>query len=424
MRIYPIHVKNAAALTAEIIDGNQPADSHLKRFFRAHRNMGLHDRGFVADIVYGCLRHRRYLEHLCGIEEIEPAPSSLVAAYLVATQNCSVEEIRQLGFVDEANRLARRSRHVDTTGLPFAVRANLPDWLANRLREQFGDSEAEALATALNRPASVDLRVNTLKARREEVQSRLAAQGFSTEPTRFSPVGLRRAEHAPLESTRCYQDGQLEIQDEGSQLLSYLVQPRRNEILVDFCAGGGGKSLHLSALMSDTGTIYAFDVSRSRLARLSARQRRAGGRNVRAVAITDEDDARVKRLQGKVDRVLIDAPCSGTGTLRRHPELKWRAVDLAKHAATQRRILDAAARLVKPGGRLVYATCSLLREENDDVVAEFLADRSDFKFVPAQEILARRRIALACLDPALRLLPHCHETDGFYAAALSRTFNT
>jgi 16S rRNA (cytosine967-C5)-methyltransferase len=287
-----------------------------------------------------------------------------------------------------------------------------------------GDIEAESLASAVNHPAPVDIRVNTLTARREQVQTQLAAEGIATDPTRFSPVGLRCTERAALESTDCHEDGNFEVQDEGSQLLSYLIQPKRNEILVDFCAGAGGKSLHLSALMVDTGTIYAFDKSRSRLARLSPRLRRAGAHNVHPVAIADENDARVKRMHGKVDRVLIDAPCSGTGTLRRHPELKWRALDLAKFAAVQRRILAAAAGLVKPGGRLVYATCSVLREENDDVIAEFLADRADFKLLSAQEILARRRIALTCTDPALRLFPHRHQTDGFYAAALARVVDT
>jgi 16S rRNA (cytosine967-C5)-methyltransferase len=424
MRIYPIHVHNAAALTAEIVDGNLAADSHLERFFRAHRNMGGRDRSFVADAVYGCLRHRRYLEYLSGIEEFQSAPSFLVAAYLWAIRNCPVEEIRQTGLVDEANRLAQRTQRVDTADLPFAIRTSLPDWLANRLRDQLGDIEAESLASAVNHPAPVDIRVNTLTARREQVQTQLAAEGIATDPTRFSPVGLRCTERAALESTDCHEDGNFEVQDEGSQLLSYLIQPKRNEILVDFCAGAGGKSLHLSALMVDTGTIYAFDKSRSRLARLSPRLRRAGAHNVHPVAIADENDARVKRMHGKVDRVLIDAPCSGTGTLRRHPELKWRALDLAKFAAVQRRILAAAAGLVKPGGRLVYATCSVLREENDDVIAEFLADRADFKLLSAQEILARRRIALTCTDPALRLFPHRHQTDGFYAAALARVVDT
>jgi 16S rRNA (cytosine967-C5)-methyltransferase len=210
------------------------------------------------------------------------------------------------------------------------------------------------------------------------------------------------------------------VQDEGSQLLSLLLEPKRQEMVVDFCAGAGGKALHLAALMANTGSVYAFDVSARRLERLKPRLARAGVDNVRRVVIRDERDDRVQRLAGKIDRVLVDAPCSGTGTLRRNPDIKWRALDVQKLAAVQCAILASASTLLKPGGRLVYATCSLLREENEDVVAGFLATHPDFVIVPAAEVLARRHVALIPDSEFLRLLPHRHRTDGFFAAVLER----
>jgi 16S rRNA (cytosine967-C5)-methyltransferase len=233
---------------------------------------------------------------------------------------------------------------------------------------------------------------------------------------------LRRTERAPLFKTRCFSEGLFEVQDEGSQLLALLVEPKRQEMVADFCAGAGGKTLELAALMDNSGSVYAFDVSGKRLDRLKPRLARAGLHNVRAVVIDDERDPRVRRLESKFDRVLVDAPCSGTGTLRRSPDIKWRTIDLERLVSTQRAILAAAARLVKPGGRLVYATCSLLAEENDAVTDDFLAAHPDFAPLTAADILARRQIELPAVTtgPALRLLPHRHRTDGFYALAMER----
>jgi len=215
-------------------------------------------------------------------------------------------------------------------------------------------------------------------------------------------------------------DGLIEVQDEGSQLLSLLLEPRRNEMVADFCAGAGGKTLHLGALMANSGSLYAFDVAPRRLDRLKPRCRRAGLHNVRTIAIQHERDSRIQRLTGKFDRVLVDAPCSGTGTLRRSPDIKWRSIDLDRLASAQASILEAASRLLKPGGRLVYATCSLLREENEDIVAAFLSAHADFTVQPVNELLARRQIPLIMDGDWLRLLPHRHQTDGFFAAVLTR----
>jgi 16S rRNA (cytosine967-C5)-methyltransferase len=415
MMAKPILLKSAGELLARILDGNAPADRQMEAYFRAHPAMGARDRAFVAETVYGCLRQRRLLEHVAG----EAGAAGLVAALLLA-EGYSTRALAEAGYRGETRGLVERTRTLDLATLPFAIRTNLPDWLAEKLRAQCGEPEAERLAQSLNEPAPVDLRVNTLKATREMVQARLAQEGFPCTPTPYSPVGLRRADRAPLFHTRCFQEGLFEIQDEGSQLLAVLLEPRRHEMVADFCAGAGGKTLHLGALMANTGTVYAFDVSPRRLERLKPRLRRAGLDNVRAVAIAHERDARVQRLHGKIDRVLVDAPCSGTGTLRRNPDIKWRKIDLAELTAAQQRILAAAAALVKPGGRLVYATCSLLREENENVVEAFLRGHAEFHVVPVNEILERRHVPLTMPTEALRLLTHRHHTDAFYAVALQR----
>jgi 16S rRNA (cytosine967-C5)-methyltransferase len=191
-------------------------------------------------------------------------------------------------------------------------------------------------------------------------------------------------------------------------------------MVVDFCAGAGGKTLELGALMANSGTLYAFDIVAKRLEKLKPRLARAGLDNVRSVVIGHERDERVRRLAGKADRVLVDAPCSGSGTVRRNPDIKWRPLNLDEITATQQRILEAAATLVKPGGRLVYATCSLLREENEDIVNAFLAAHDTFHLVPVGEVLARRNIPLPDMGEMLRLYPHRHNTDGFFAAVLER----
>jgi 16S rRNA (cytosine967-C5)-methyltransferase len=230
-----------------------------------------------------------------------------------------------------------------------------------------------------------------------------------------------------LHKVAAFAGGAFEVQDEGSQLLALLTDAKRGEMVVDFCAGAGGKTLALGAAMRNTGRLYAFDVSGHRLDAIKPRLARSGLSNVHPVQIAHERDDRIKRLTGKVDRVLVDAPCSGLGTLRRNPDLKWRQSPalLSDLLARQAAILRSAARLLKPGGRLVYATCSLLQSENEQVAEAFTAEQgASFEVLPAQGLLEAGRVAAAAdlvSGPYLRLWPHRHRSDGFFAAAWRRS---
>ena len=390
--------------------------------------MGSQDRAFAAEQVYACLRHRRLLEHyVANTHTATPgvAVSSaerLLAAHLMRNAGWSARALAGVG-VEGADDLARALRGTDARELPFAVRNSLPDWLADAVQRQWPD-EAEALAQALLTAAPVDLRANTLKTTRPDLQAELAAAGYACEATPYSPHGVRRQERKPLFQTAAFREGRFEVQDEGSQLVTLLLAPRPGERVVDFCAGGGGKTLHASALMENRGSLYAFDVSERRLDRMRKRLARAGASNVRVLALTSERDPRLQRHRDHMDAVLVDAPCTGSGTLRRNPDMKWRTWDFAALSRQQADILAAAAHLVRPGGRLVYATCSLLAAENEEIVEAFLAAHPGFAAEPAADALAAHGIVVPrAATPAgyLELLPHRHRTDGFFAALLVRS---
>ncbi|MEX0960492.1 MAG: RsmB/NOP family class I SAM-dependent RNA methyltransferase [Burkholderiales bacterium] len=393
-----------------------PADAVLREFFRSHREIGSHDRGFVAESVFTVLRHKRLLEAIVP----SPSPRRLILAALVKLQGQSIGAIGNLLQPGDKDWLAA-VKQADIASLPMAVRLSLPDWLWTRLCAQTGESEAVALGRALLIPAPLDLRVNPLMTNRDEALRQLAASSIEAAPTPYSPLGIRLAGKPPINAHPLFKSGAVEVQDEGSQLLGFLLAPKRREMVVDFCAGAGGKTLLLGALMQSQGRLYALDVSEKRLNSLKPRLARSGLSNVHPQRIASENDIKVKRLAGKIDRVLVDAPCTGLGTLRRNPDLKWRqsAGSAAELAAKQKSILRSAATLLRAGGRLVYATCSLLQEENEAVVQAFLAERPDFRIVPAQTALDEQRIAIESGE-LFRVSPHRHGTDGFFAAVLER----
>ena len=407
------------ALTV-ILPARAPADAQLRTFFREHKNLGHRDRALVADTVYAALRRRRMLEHVTP----GASPREIALATLVKLQGVGLAQIESVLRPGEKAWLAQLKAR-DLAELPFELRADLPDWVIERLRPALGDAELLALARGLQDAAPLDLRVNTMKAPREAVLDRLEYDEIEAVPTRYAPQGVRLRGNPALNQHPMFLDGAVEVQDEGSQLLGMLVEPRRGEMVVDFCAGAGGKTLQMGAAMNSTGRLYAFDVSDKRLDNLAPRLKRSGLSNVFPHRIAGENDAKVKRLRGKIDRVLVDAPCTGLGTLRRNPDLKTRqtAEGLAELNAKQRAILAAAAGLVKPGGRLVYGTCSLLAEENEAVVEEFLAAHPDFRRVSAAAILEHQGVKIPGAGDYLHLYPHVHDTDGFFAAVMQRQGN-
>ncbi|CAB3641033.1 Ribosomal RNA small subunit methyltransferase B [Achromobacter pestifer] len=412
-----IRIDQVQRVLGEILQWTYPADSALSHWLRHHPNLGARDRSEVAEAVYDVLRHlRRYRQF--GESGVGPASRRLAILGLNAT--LGAEALEEGLDAAEAEWLKRVSQ-IDLATLPRAVRGSIPDWLDERLSQM---DSPETLVEALNRQASLDLRVNPLKAERDAMLTELQQSAGRYEPVAmpFSPWGIRMEGRPAINRWPQFENGSIEVQDEGSQLLALLVAPRRGEMVIDFCAGAGGKTLLLGALMRSTGRLYAFDVSAARLARAKPRFARSGLSNVVPVVIDSENDTRVKRLAGKAQRVLVDAPCSGIGTLRRNPDLKWRQHPeaLAELGQLQERILNSAARCVAPGGRLVYATCSLLAEENEVQAERFLASHPDFERVDAAEILAARCETLKLEGPYVQLRPDVHGTDGFFAAVFER----
>lgn len=411
----------ADLLCAVLADG-RGADQTLFSYFQKHPQFGSRERRGLADAVYGCLRRLRSLGDTLGQSErsdwrlTTAEAQRRIATWMAGEGHWQREEIHAV--LGDDIHFPRE----DAETLSPAVVADLPDWLYTMLSAELGAAETYTLAQALTQPAPLDLRVNSLRASRAEVVRQLQAEGIEAMLTPFSPVGLRLAARTPFSENLLYREGIVEIQDEGSQLIGFLLAPRRHEIVVDFCAGAGGKTLHLGALMANTGTLHAFDSAPRRLEQLRLRIDRAGLTTVRIARIDSLTAPPILALQGKVDRILVDAPCTGSGTVRRNPDIKWRHHDLAALITEQRRILATAATLLRPGGRLVYATCSLLPAENEEVIEDFLTSHSNFIQIPLDSLFIRLGIprTLSKKNSALRLYPHHHGTDGFYAVLLER----
>jgi 16S rRNA (cytosine967-C5)-methyltransferase len=416
MRLHPAVVAHTDEVLREVLRFTGPADAILSRYFRDHPKLGSRERNAVAEGVYAVLRNKLVY---ASFSESGHGPAMRRLALLGLADANGVDALG--GLSEEEAEWLKRIAQIDRKSLPAALRANFPQWLYDKLVARIGEERTLELAEALNRPAPLDLRVNALKAKREDVIAELASAPIACEPTPYAPLGIRIMKKPALQNLPLFQSGAIEVQDEGSQLLSHVVAPRRGEMVVDFCAGAGGKTLALGAAMRNTGRLYAFDVSEKRLSKLKPRLARSGLSNVHPVLIAHENDTKVKRLAGKADRVLVDAPCSGLGTLRRNPDMKWRQTpeSVAELTAKQTSILAGAARLVKPGGRLVYATCSLLDEENEAIVSEFVASHADFNLVPMKDVLSEQKISLEMQD-YLKLVPDLHQTDGFFAAVLER----
>ena len=400
-----------------ILPCEHPADVALSTFFRDNHKLGQQDRHFIAESVFAVLRRHAFLS---AITAPNPTPKRLLVASLLRVRGLNVRELSTV--LTEAEQKWAGELKALNPELTLAQRAELPEWAVEALQAGgMADEDLLAVGRAMQHPAPLDVRVNTIKARRDDVLSELNHSGIEADLTPLSPFGIRFKGKPALQRHPLFLEGKVEVQDEGSQLLGLLLAPRRGEMVVDFCAGAGGKTLLLGALMASTGRLYALDISEKRLAKLKPRLARSGLSNVHPQLIASERDARIKRLAGKIDRVLVDAPCSGMGTLRRNPDLKLRQTPegVANLNLTQAAILAAAAPLLKVGGRLVYATCSLLPSENEAIVEAFLAANPHFALLPANALLAEQRVEVDTGD-YLRLTPALHNTDGFFAAALTR----
>jgi 16S rRNA (cytosine967-C5)-methyltransferase len=416
-----------------------PADKLIDQYFKARRFIGSKDRAAIGELVYWCLRHKASLEWWV-VEKLGGdghARALVLAAVLLrreadmaglqtmsqdsshAFPRLSAQEATRLGKIPHELSQPARQREKN---MPLPARLNFPAWMEGKLRASFGDA-FEAELAALNEQAHTDLRVNTLKATREALLAQLAQEGFEVSPTPRSPVGIRLARRAPVFTSPAFKAGHFEVQDEGSQLVAALVDAKPGMKVIDFCAGAGGKTLALAAQMQNKGRILAWDTSEKRLSQMKERLKRAGVDNVQLHVLEHERDTFLKRHKDSADRVLVDAPCSGTGTWRRNPDLKWRFTpqDLAEVIAAQAAILQSAARLVKPGGLLVYATCSLLSEENEAQVEALLKTVSNFRVVTPGQMWDKAPPPEQPLrDACLRVSPHQDGVDGFFAAALVR----
>jgi 16S rRNA (cytosine967-C5)-methyltransferase len=396
-----------------------PADATVSRFFRDHKGLGPRERATMAETVYTVLRKKLLFDHLA------PSGSGPKERRLAILGFYGPGDFLRSALSDQEKAWLDACEKVEQADLMERHRHNLPEWLVQPLKDQLGE-EFWPLVEQLNRGAGLDLRVNDFKAKRADVQKALALSGIKAVPTPYSPWGLRIAGKPALNKHEAFVRGEFEVQDEGSQLLALLLDAKRGEMVVDFCAGAGGKTLAIGAGMRSTGRLYAFDTSAHRLDSFKPRMARSGLSNVHPAAIAHERDDRVKRLSGKIDRVLVDAPCSGLGTLRRNPDLKWRQSpqSVLEMVQKQTAILQSASRLLKSGGRLVYATCSVLPAENEDIAQAFGLANPEFVPLEASQVLAGLKVEQAptlCVGGEnggryLRLWPQRHATDGFFAA--------
>lgn len=424
-----------------------PADQVVDRFFRARRYLGSKDRRFIAEAVYGMLRHKLLIHTLfqSGLQELNGHSTSanlrsslgLYFAYLLAVERMNVGVVSEtLGSywkvqfpsvpLESFAGAVLRHYDLDLASGSVADRLSLmysfPKWMVEEWLARLGESETTALCAALNAPAPTTIRVNTLRTSVEECQKRLLQEGVATERTRLSPFGLSLAKRVNVPSLQSFKDGWFEIQDEASQIVTLLLDPQPGEIVIDACAGGGGKTLELAALMNNDGKILSFDVEARRLRNLEKRAERAGVQGLEVhlaeKGLAEQEGAGIR----KVGSILVDAPCSGLGTLRRNPGNKWRvSPGFVEHISQQQgKLLEQWSPLLKPGGRLIYSTCTLLRKENEEVVESFLARHAEFKLDSSSRVLSRWRLNHLSKNGYLYLYPHKHGTDGFFAAVMTR----
>ncbi|MFW0776421.1 MAG: RsmB/NOP family class I SAM-dependent RNA methyltransferase [Rickettsiales bacterium] len=408
-----------------------PADKLIHNYFKSRRFIGSKDRANIGELSYWVLRHKSALQWHMN-QATEPHGRDLVFAALLLRKDHTLASLRDVcedgkyaptpPNKQENDQLALLAgKSLEQNDMPAHIRLNYPEWMSEKLQDSFGDTWEDGIR-ALNGQAPTDLRVNTLKTTRDELLANLQAEGFDVSPTTTSPIGIRLAKRAPIFTSAYFKAGHFEVQDEGSQMVALLTGVEPGMKVIDFCAGAGGKTLAIAAEMHNKGRIMAWDTSKKRLDQIKDRLRRAGVDTVQTHVIESESDQFIKRHKASADRVLVDAPCSGTGTWRRNPDLKWRFTpkDLEEVVAVQQSILQSAARLAKPGGRLIYATCSILKDENEQQIERFLSKNDNFRVVCAPKIWDNSPPSE--LEPVsyLSITPHKDGVDGFFAAVLER----
>jgi 16S rRNA (cytosine967-C5)-methyltransferase len=401
-----------------------PIDATIAKYFREHRYIGSHDRGEISGLFYFIIRHYESLHWWAKHVSLHPTARVLTLAGAIfyyawnaakIKELCSGERFCPAPINDSEEKLlaAAEGKPIIHPAMPLEAQHNLPEWLVKRIMQHYGE-HAPALLAALQEEAATDIRVNTLKATHAEVIAALKEAGISASPAPYAPDGLRLRRRAGLFALPAFQQGWFEVQDAGSQYAASLVAAKAGDRVIDFCAGAGGKTLAIAAAMQGKGRIIALDVSELRMKDLAKRLKRADVQNTEIKLIKDEGDDILRRHKQTADWVLVDAPCTGSGTWRRNPDMKRRTTkqDLYELTQLQQRILTAASELIKKGGKLVYATCSLLPEENAAQVQTFLMAHPEFQIQPVQ--LGEDTVEM------VQLLPHIHHTDGFFACVLER----
>lgn len=420
----PSWLDAAGALFLEGIRAHgEPLDAVVARFLRKQRTQdwGLKDeaRGFIVDTAQGMWRARAQLDSAVRSLPFEATRGAFACLYLAGARGVPLTTLP----IDGAGGRALVDAWTKAGAAGLDVRASLPSWLVETLQRNRGAAEGEALCLSFLQTPPTSLRANTLKGDREALIDALASEGIAARASTLVPEGVVLKRRANVHRTRAFAGGLFEVQDEGSQLVSHLCQAAPGMVVVDGCAGAGGKTLHLAALMKSKGTLHAFDIAAHRLAALRERAKRAGADNVRVHSLQDDEGKRArKKLHGKADVVLVDAPCTGTGVLRRNPDTAWRLApaDVDRLVQEQARILDDYAPLVRPGGRLIYATCSLLDDENEGSLASFLARTPNFVRLTARAVLGRQGIEVAGVEEVFATDPLRHGADGFFACVLGR----
>lgn len=415
-------------ILTDILKFERPADAILKYYFKQNEQLGTQDRNIIAESIYQVLRRKNYLSFFIERAELEVSARLLILTALIKLEGVAIKNLKDILKEPEVKMLEQikaGSSTIKFDELPLHVQRDLPEWILEKIQPEFTPEALREFVQALNSPAPLDLRINTIKTSREVVMKALfksKIEGATETP--YSPYGIRLKEKVNISRHPMFLDGAIEVQDEGSQLIGMLVNPKRHEMVADFCAGAGGKTLVLGMMMRSQGRLYAFDVASKRLDNLKPRLKRSGLSNVHPQLMNNENDIKIKRLRRKIDRVLVDAPCTGLGTIRRNPDLKWRQnpESLAELTQKQLNILSSASELVKEGGRLVYATCSFLPDENEHVIARFLEKHADFEIIPVSKVFEELKIdALTTLSSDfMKLSPVEHQSDGFFGAVLTR----